>query len=183
MGKNPLGKGFEPAKWVIKEAFDKVILAVSVASKVKTALLPAYCKALQSGNPRKEHAVVYEHLRNTGWEWQLFRDWEKRFDAEGIWPPHLQDYLKHRNNPAEAEYQLAKILAQFISSKAHGLVRFYQGEDAASSGVTKYTWKAVTEIEYKISEAFADQFNRGKLQDLPPFFPGDSCRLKHERLR
>jgi len=185
MGKNPLGKGFEPAKWVIKEAFDNVMASVSVASKVKATLFPAYCKALQAGNPREEHAVVYDHLRNTGWEWELFRNWERRFDADGAWPPLLLDYQKRRESPAEAEYQLAKVLAQFTSAKAHGLIRFYQGENAAkdSAGLYKYTWKAATDVAFKISEELAGQFNSGQLQDLPPFFPGDTCRLRHERFR
>ena len=184
--RNPLGKGFVPAKWVVKEAFNKIMASVSVDREIKISLLSAYYEALCSGNPRKEHTVVYEHLRYTGWDWEVFRTWERQFDLNESWPYLLSDYVKNRNtNPAEAEYQLAGILTLFISAKASGLLRFHQGEDAAESsiGIYNYKWIAVTEVDFQFSNQCAEEFNRGERQDLPPFFPGDTCRLRHERTR
>jgi hypothetical protein len=184
--KNPMGKLFVPAKWVVKEAFTKIMESVTIDRKTKVSLLSAYYEALETGSPRKEHTAVYEHLRYTGWDWEVFRTWERQFDINESWPYLFSDYVKIRDtNPAEAEYQLAGILTMFISAKASGLLRFYQGEDAAESsiGVYNYKWIAVTEVDFQISNQHADKFNRGELLDLPPFFPGDTCRLKHVRTR
>lgn len=184
--KNPMGRDFVPAKWVVKEAFTKIMESVTVDRKIKASLLSAYYEALKTGNPRKEHTAVYEQLRYTGWDWELFRTWERQFDLNESWPYLLSDYVNKRTiNQAEAEYQLAGILATFISFKVNSLLRFYQGEDAAESsiGIYNYKWIAVTEVDFQISNKYADKFNKGELQDLPPFFPGDTCRLKHERSR
>lgn len=181
-----MGKDFVPAKWVVKEAFIKIMESVTVNRKIKASAFSAYYEAMKTGDPRKEHTAIYEHLRYTGWDWLFFREWENRFDSNNSWPYLLSDYIKHRNvNRAESEYQLAGVLARFISYKTHSLLKFYQGEDAAesSTGIYRYKWIVVTEVNSPMSNQYAERFNNGELQDLPPFFPGDTCRLKHERTR
>ena len=179
--KRPLGRGFEPAKWVVKQVFNDVMKPIAIDKNIKTALFTSFYEACCAGDPRRADKVIYEHLERTGWDWPLFRKWECEFDRYNAWPRLFTDYLKYRaNDKYGAERQLTGILSTFMFLKIYSLVRFQTGEDCAASSKSVYrcTWKVVPEDNHVISKQLADKFNRHELDELPPFFPGDSCRLE-----
>ncbi|MBW4056532.1 MAG: hypothetical protein HIU83_14250 [Proteobacteria bacterium] len=186
--RNPHGKNFKPAKWVVKLVFNNVMKSVSIDSGIKKALFLPFYEACCDGDSRRANNVIYEHFKNTDWDWPLFKKWECEFDRYNAWPPYFVDYVKYRDHDKyETERQLISFISLFISFKIYSLIRYHQGEDCAESskGVYEYTWEAVAEDHNVISKQLADKFNRHELAELPPFFPGDSCRLKlnHTKVR
>ena len=84
--KNPVDEGFKSAKWVIREAFDKVTQSVEVSNEKKEALFNSFQEAHRSGDPRKENDSVIEHLSDTDWRWFEYEKWAEIFNQKQQWP-------------------------------------------------------------------------------------------------
>ncbi|MBI3584013.1 MAG: hypothetical protein HY096_08695 [Nitrospinae bacterium] len=83
--KDPVDKGFKSAKWVIREAFDKVIQSIEgIPAQKKEALFNAFQSAHRSGDPRKEEEAVIRYLSGTGWKWLEYEKWDLIFKDNNI---------------------------------------------------------------------------------------------------
>lgn len=84
--KNPVDEGSKSARWVIREAFDKVMQSVKVSDEKKEALFNSFQEAHRSGDPCKEKDSVFEHLLDIDWKWLEYEKWAEIFKQRQQWP-------------------------------------------------------------------------------------------------
>jgi hypothetical protein len=186
--KSAVDAGFKPAKWVIRQGYDKVMQHIDVADSIKEALYRPYQTAIRSGDPRKEEQSVIRHLAHKEWKWHEFEKWAVEFRKLQEWPAMWKGILSPGERDKEItivdQQALCKLLAQHLSATIMTLVHYHQGLEAEECGVYRYKWGAsVGDSRSLIEKKLSDKFNRGEITELPPFFPGCLCRLVHDRIR
>lgn len=98
--KDPVDEGFKSAKWVIREAFDKVMQSIEgIPVEKKEALFKAIQAAHRSGDPRKEEEAVIRHLSRTGWKWLEYEKWAEIFKQRQQWPQTWYGYGLAESDP------------------------------------------------------------------------------------
>lgn len=81
-----------------------------------------------------------------------------------------------------AEIERAGLFFHHLSATANTLMTFYQWQRVRPNQFLNYQLVVSCPDEEIAARRFRDRFNRGESDALPPYFPGDSCRLQLRRL-
>jgi len=81
-----------------------------------------------------------------------------------------------------AEVERAGLLFHHLAATANSLMTFYQWQRVRPNQFLSYQLVVSCPEDEVAAGRFRDRFNRGENDTLPPYFPGDSCRLQLCRL-
>lgn len=121
--KTPVDEGFKSAKWVIREAFDKVMQSVEISDEKKEALFNSFQEVHRSGNPRKEEEAVITHLLNTSWKWLEYEKWNEIFKQRQQWPYMWQHYESLLESPDEMPVNISDAMAYFKVNELKSILK------------------------------------------------------------
>jgi len=71
-----------------------------------------------------------------------------------------------------------RLLAHHLRATVHNLIPYHQGLAVQAHGLLKYRWEVTPPGDEPWAADFAESFNRGESSRIPPYFPGDRCRLR-----
>ena len=104
------------------------------------------------------------------------------FTWEEIAPVALERYRDFLDRcHVNREEDLCRLLAHHLRATVYNLIPFHQGQAVAGRGLLRYRWEVTDDGEPLASE-YANRFNRGESERIPPYFPGDPSRLRLIRL-
>ncbi|AMV73662.1 hypothetical protein DBW_3363 [Desulfuromonas sp. DDH964] len=81
-----------------------------------------------------------------------------------------------------AEVERAGLFFQHLAATANSLMTFYQWQRIRPNQFLSYQLIVSCPDGEIAAQRFRDRFNRGESDALPPYFPGDPCRLQLRRL-
>ena len=243
---SPVGAGFRPADWVVKQALERVLADTEGLQPLQPALL-ACCLATVAAPQRDQEQALGQLLLGRDWCWTLLETWSETFAACQQWPlswqrfpslivPHrpaprdvnsavpylsyleMRDLLRtvwpHRTGMplkvddleaafvahigweqvaeiarqrhqervaaalASAARDRASLFCQHLTATADALMAYHQWQQIRPNQFLAYRLRVSCSEEATASVPFRDRFNSGADSDLPPYFPGDGCRLQ-----
>jgi hypothetical protein len=77
---------------------------------------------------------------------------------------------------------LSRLLARHLRATCDNLVPYHQGLVIRGHELLRYRWEVEAPAGDPVAAAFAERFNQGMSETIPPFFPGDGSRLRLRRL-